>query len=224
MRVHAAPCPHSAQDLLEQFLTNVDKPEYDKVWLDVAGAKGAGVNRTRNRKDAVISAANFLKKFLARKAGPAKPSKAPVAAAPVPVEVPLGEKPPVFDSVGVADPFQFWEGEYSFDDGVTDGPGHEAPKAESLLMAAKERKAQASLAPVPDAAPGAKEEGAKGPAVVAPVPAPAPAPLPPALSSDALDDLLLDTGRGADVGLGEDFGFDMMDDEMGVNPDDLADF
>ena len=54
------------QEILNQFLTNIAKPEYDKVWQEVEGTRGAGTSRTRQKKDAVISAANFLKKFTQR--------------------------------------------------------------------------------------------------------------------------------------------------------------
>jgi hypothetical protein len=206
------------QEILEQFLANLANPEFEKVWMDLAGNKAGAGGRTRNKKDNnTMSAKAFLKKFTPMgKASSSKPKHfAPPSVQPVSQYVspqPMLFAPASAQGAPTGSVTQDWLG--VIESMATTTPAVEA-KPQSLDILLKAQQQQSHAAPVAAALSTPTPVG-----VGAPPTPPKPTPSASATPSDAMDiDELManipDGEFGAEA-LG-DLDFELLDDVPGLS-------
>lgn len=192
------------QEILEQFLANLESPEFEKVWMDVAGSKAGAGGRTRNKKDNnTMSAKAFLKKFTPTgKSSSVKP-KHGGSQSKQPANQYVSPQPMLFAPVSAqaapaAAATQDWFG--VLESLSTTTPAVEAkPQSQDILLKAQQQQSQA--APVPQVL-----------ASSAPTPPPAVAKATPSATAAATASDVMDFDElMANIGVG-DFGTDALDD------------
>lgn len=191
------------QELIEQFLVNVESPEYEKVWAEVAGAKLQGKGTRTKARDGMISARNFFSKFISRSKASKVPKQltggvdaskpvAPQPGAPNPTFVPQARDLDV-------------DLDYSFNvDELLSGIGgidalDNAPAPQALLEGLRSRLPVPGPSPPPSVAPALPP-----PQSMSPAPAKA-APFPHVASEGDIEDLIATAGGAVGEG-GFDFG------------------
>ena len=189
------------QELIEQFLVNVESPEYDKVWAEVAGAKLQGKGTRTKARDGMISARNFFSKFISR----SKVTKVPKQhSSGVDASKPVAPQPGVPAFVPQVRDLDV-DLDYSFNvDELLSGIGgmdalDNAPAPQALLEGLRGRLPVPGPSPPPSVAPALPQ-----PLPMSPAPA-KPAPFPHVASEGDIEDLIATSGGAVGEG-GFDFG------------------